>query len=218
MRRIFICFICCRVHQLASDIRLLRRRLSLYQLCLFWKHWSLEDKRASEGLMPQEQSVSKSHETMTLVRMLLFPSTPTYVSLESHFTLDDWIGIEIISMAKKPVNSLSTQILNELKTSLLEAQNSKIKGIILTSSLPTVFSAGLDIMEMYTTDKEKLANYWNLLQDTWMTLNSLTVPFAAAINVQSLSSIMYARSMFLHSNLIEHSFLHRVPVLPEVVC
>lgn len=86
-------------------------------------------------------------------------------------------------MARKPVNSLNTQLLNELKTSLLEAQNNKVKGIILTSSLPTVFSAGLDIMEMYTTDKKKLTDFWTMLQDAWLTLNSITVPIAAAINV-----------------------------------
>lgn len=93
--------------------------------------------------------------------------------------------IEIISMARKPVNSLNVELLSELKASLLEAQNSRSKGIILTSSLPTVFSAGLDIMEMMTTDKEKLSNFWQTLQDTWLTIYSMTIPIAAAINGSS---------------------------------
>lgn len=87
-------------------------------------------------------------------------------------------------MAKAPVNSLNTELLGTLKTCLLESQNSRSKGIILTSSLPTVFSAGLDIMEMYNADKERLINFWQTLQDTWLTLYSLNIPTAAAINVQ----------------------------------
>lgn len=93
-------------------------------------------------------------------------------------------------MAKKPVNSLNTELLSELKAALLEAQNSRSKGVILTSSLPTVFSAGLDITEMYTTDKKKLTDFWQTLQDTWLTIYSLPIPIATAINVQSLSSVI----------------------------
>jgi len=87
-------------------------------------------------------------------------------------------------MARKPVNSLNTELLSELKASLLEAQNSHSKGIILTSSLPTVFSAGL---EMSTTDEKKLIDFWQMLQDTWLTVYSLTIPIAAAINVESFN-------------------------------
>jgi len=100
-------------------------------------------------------------------------------------TRDDDTGIEIISMIRKPVNSLNTELLSELKTSLLEAQNNRSKGVILTSSLPTVFSAGLDIMEMYTTDKKKLTDFWQTLQNAWLTLYGLTIPIAAAINGSS---------------------------------
>ncbi|XP_029177740.1 enoyl-CoA delta isomerase 1, mitochondrial-like isoform X3 [Nylanderia fulva] len=100
-------------------------------------------------------------------------------------TRDNDTGIDIISMAKPPVNSLNIEFLNALKTSLLEAQNNRCKGIILTSSLPTVFSAGLDITEMYNTDKKQLTNFWSTLQDAWLTLYTLNVPIASAINGSS---------------------------------
>jgi len=109
--------------------------------------------------------------------------------LLNFISLDDLTGIEIISMARKPVNSLNIELLGELKASLLEAQKNRSKGIILTSSLPTVFSAGLDIMEMFATDAKKLTDFWRMIQDTYSTLYSLTIPVAAAINVQSLSSV-----------------------------
>ncbi|XP_071556710.1 enoyl-CoA delta isomerase 1, mitochondrial isoform X2 [Temnothorax nylanderi] len=97
-------------------------------------------------------------------------------------TRDSDTGIDIISMARKPVNSLNTELLSELNAALVEAQNSRSKGVILTSSLPTVFSAGLDIMEMCTTDKQKLSDFWQMLQDTWLTIYGLTIPIATAIN------------------------------------
>ncbi|XP_012223448.1 enoyl-CoA delta isomerase 1, mitochondrial-like [Linepithema humile] len=100
-------------------------------------------------------------------------------------TRDNDTGIDIISMARAPVNSLNTELLSALKTSLSEAQNNRSKGIILTSSLPTVFSAGLDIMEMYNTDKQRMVNFWQTLQDTWLTLYSLNIPTATAINGSS---------------------------------
>lgn len=90
-------------------------------------------------------------------------------------------------MAKPPVNSMNINFLNSLRTSLLEAQNNHSKGVILTSSLPTIFSAGLDIMEVQTADKQKLTDFWRTLQDTWLTLYSLSIPVATAINVQNFS-------------------------------
>lgn len=103
---------------------------------------------------------------------------------------NDPIGIDIMSMAKPPVNSLSTELMTALKNSLLEAQENRSKGIILTSSLPTVFSAGLDIMEMYNSDVKGLTTFWHSFQDIWLTLNTLEVPTAAAINVNILPRIL----------------------------
>ena len=100
-------------------------------------------------------------------------------------TRDNDTGIDIVSMARAPVNSLNTELLGALKISLLEAQSNRSKGIILTSSLPTIFSAGLDITEMYNRDKKQLTNFWTTLQDTWLTLYSLNIPVATAINGSS---------------------------------
>ncbi|KAK2586487.1 hypothetical protein KPH14_010754 [Odynerus spinipes] len=97
-------------------------------------------------------------------------------------TQDEKTGIHVVSMAKPPVNSLNLELLEDLKTSLEEAQKDKCKGIILSSSLPTIFSAGLDIMEMYKPDVNRFTTFWRTLQDTWMTLYGLEVPIAAAIN------------------------------------
>ncbi|EZA60296.1 hypothetical protein DMN91_011020 [Ooceraea biroi] len=100
-------------------------------------------------------------------------------------TRDNDTGIDIISMARAPVNSLNTELLGALKTSLLQSQENRSKGIILTSSLPTVFSAGLDIMEMYNSDVKRLTTFWRAFQDAWLALYTLQIPVAAAINGSS---------------------------------
>lgn len=51
---------------------------------------------------------------------------------------------------------------------------------------PTVFSAGLDIMEMYKPNPDRLKNFWTALQDLWLTLYGATYPTAAAINVRKI--------------------------------
>ena len=97
-------------------------------------------------------------------------------------THDNQTGIATISMANPPVNSLNKDLLSALKTSLMDVQQKQCKGVILTSSLPMVFSAGLDIMEMYNRNEKQLTEFWQTLQDTWLTLYSLEIPVAAAIN------------------------------------
>ncbi|OAD51969.1 Enoyl-CoA delta isomerase 1, mitochondrial [Eufriesea mexicana] len=89
-------------------------------------------------------------------------------------TQDD-TGIAIISMRNPPVNSLNKKLLDALNMSLIDTQKQKYQGIILTSSR-------LDIMEMYNKTEKELTEYWNTLQNTWLTLYGLEIPIAAAIN------------------------------------
>jgi 3,2-trans-enoyl-CoA isomerase len=93
-------------------------------------------------------------------------------------------------MARAPVNSLNIELLGALKASLLESKENRSTGIILTSSLPSIFSAGLDIVEIYNSDAKGLSNFWHAVQDTWLTLYSLEIPVAAAIQVLILSRAM----------------------------
>lgn len=52
-------------------------------------------------------------------------------------------------------------------------------------SLPTVFSAGLDILEMYKPEEERLRAFWRTLQDVFMALYGSSLVTAAAINVST---------------------------------
>lgn len=47
----------------------------------------------------------------------------------------------------------------------------------------TVFSAGLDILEMYKPKPERFTAFWTTLQDMWLKLFGSSYPTVAAINV-----------------------------------
>jgi len=49
--------------------------------------------------------------------------------------------------------------------------------------MSNVFSAGLDIHEMYNTNEERLRIIWTELQNAWIALYGTSLPTAAAINV-----------------------------------
>lgn len=103
---------------------------------------------------------------------------------QAHGFLPIFAGISVISMAKAPVNSLNLPMLTQLKEALVAVQEDNSDGLILTSALATVFSAGLDIMEMYKPQDSRVVQFWTALQDAWITLYGLGIPSVAAINVR----------------------------------
>ncbi|GLV39456.1 uncharacterized protein CBL_13335 [Carabus blaptoides fortunei] len=94
-------------------------------------------------------------------------------------------GIATITLQRPPVNSLNYELLSALLESLQDVGGSKTRGVILTSSSSSVFSAGLDIMEMYKPTEDRLAKFWTALQDTWLELYGSLYPTVAAINGHS---------------------------------
>ncbi|XP_058820011.1 enoyl-CoA delta isomerase 1, mitochondrial-like [Topomyia yanbarensis] len=96
--------------------------------------------------------------------------------------VDDKTGYATVTLNRPPVNSLNLELLTAISETLDDLQNNKSRGIILTSSSKTVFSAGLDIMEMYKPKSERLKAFWSTLQDVWFKLYGSPYPTVAAIN------------------------------------
>ncbi|XP_055639856.1 enoyl-CoA delta isomerase 1, mitochondrial-like [Toxorhynchites rutilus septentrionalis] len=99
--------------------------------------------------------------------------------------VDDKTGYATVTLNRPPVNSLNLELLKSISEALDELQNNKSRGMILTSSSKTVFSAGLDIMEMYKPKPERLKDFWSTLQDVWFKLYGSAFPTVAAINGHS---------------------------------
>lgn len=91
-------------------------------------------------------------------------------------------GYATVTLQRPPVNSLNLELLQDISKSLDEVGKNKSRGMILTSSSPTVFSAGLDIMEMYKPDLKRAESFWKTLQDVWLKLFGSAYPTAVAIN------------------------------------
>ncbi|KAM7352448.1 enoyl-CoA delta isomerase 1, mitochondrial [Cochliomyia hominivorax] len=99
--------------------------------------------------------------------------------------VNDKTGIATLTMNRPPVNGLNFELLRDINNSIDEIESNKCRGLILTSSSSTIFSAGLDIMEMYKPNQDRLKQFWTALQDTWLALYGSSVPTAAAINGHS---------------------------------
>lgn len=100
-------------------------------------------------------------------------------------TVNEKTGISVVSMQRLPVNGLNLDLLQALGKTFDDLEKNKSRGMVLTSESPTVFSAGLDIMEMYKPQPERCRNFWTTLQDTWIKLYTSSFPTVAAINGHS---------------------------------
>ncbi|XP_036445164.1 enoyl-CoA delta isomerase 1, mitochondrial isoform X2 [Colossoma macropomum] len=97
--------------------------------------------------------------------------------------LDSSSGIAVVKFQGPPVNSMGVDFLTEMAISLDKLELDKnCRGIILTSAVPKIFSAGLDIMDMYEKTPEHYEQFWRGVQDLWLKLYSSSKIMIAAIN------------------------------------
>uniref|UniRef100_A0A8C7J9S4 Enoyl-CoA delta isomerase 1, mitochondrial n=1 Tax=Oncorhynchus kisutch TaxID=8019 RepID=A0A8C7J9S4_ONCKI len=100
--------------------------------------------------------------------------------------LDNSTGVAVLRMQSPPVNSLSLDFLTEFCINLEKLEMDKsCRGLIITSTLSKVFSAGLDIMEMYGKSPERCGEFWKAVQEMWLKLYGSNMATIAAINGSS---------------------------------
>ncbi|KAJ0407523.1 hypothetical protein ATCC90586_002188 [Pythium insidiosum] len=92
----------------------------------------------------------------------------------------------VVRLNRAPVNSLNTKLIQELDNAIKELeQDKKMRGMILASSNQKVFSAGLDIMEMYQPHPSKLRTFWTSLQNLYLRFYTSRLAAVAAIEGHS---------------------------------
>ena len=93
----------------------------------------------------------------------------------------------IIKMKKKPVNSINLDMVKEIISALdMVEKNKQFQGVMFTSALP-VFCAGLDILEMYKPEQERLRMFWYHLQELVIKLYSSHLFTLSVINGSCLA-------------------------------
>lgn len=91
--------------------------------------------------------------------------------------------VAIVKMNAPPINALSRPFLADLEKAIDDLEKDEdVRAMILTANKPGIFSAGLDIFEMYGKDQESLGAFWTQLQDTWLKLYKTPLMTVAAIN------------------------------------
>ncbi|KAM7427803.1 hypothetical protein ABFA07_021127 [Porites harrisoni] len=98
--------------------------------------------------------------------------------------------VAVLELNRKPVNSFSLDFLQEINENLDQMENDQdCCGIIITSGLPKVFSAGLDLVkEVYKPSSEKqLSTFWQAFQEMWLRVYGSRLLTVAAINGHALA-------------------------------
>jgi 3,2-trans-enoyl-CoA isomerase len=107
-----------------------------------------------------------------------YSSTGPVINLQ----VNDKTGVATVTLNRPPVNSLNLELLTELSNTLTELEKNKCRGLMLTSSSNSVFSAGLDLLELYKPNLDRFKQWWSTLQQTWMKLYGTPYPTVAVIN------------------------------------
>jgi len=91
----------------------------------------------------------------------------------------------IVQMQRGKVNALNLQMVEEIRSTFkaLDADDS-VGGVILTG-IPNIFSAGLDLIELYEYDRDKMSEFFIAFGSMYVELANFTKPFIAAINGHS---------------------------------
>ena len=108
---------------------------------------------------------------------------PTGSGVVYRTPLDAERGIVAVVLNAPPANALGVEVLGALNAELRACvADGGVAGVVLASSAPAIFSAGLDIREMAGASEAAFARYWSEIQATFSTLYALPKPVAAAIN------------------------------------
>eukprot|EP00934_Nitzschia_sp_Nitz4_P000829 Nitzschia sp. Nitz4//scaffold85_size83877//42020//42966//NITZ4_005230-RA/size83877-augustus-gene-0.161-mRNA-1//-1//CDS//3329559140//829//frame0 len=96
--------------------------------------------------------------------------------------LNEETAIGTLTLNRKPANSLSLELLTSISDAVQTAEaNPSIKALIVTSSSDKIFSAGVDIHEMYEPDTERFYNFWRAFQDMYLNIYGSRLACVAAM-------------------------------------
>jgi len=113
-------------------------------------------------------------------------SSSTRISIEK---ITDRLNVAVLTMHRTPVNSLDFSFTKELSAAITEVESdTKVDALVIKSSIPGQFSAGLDLNELYRQSPEHLKQFWKSVQDFWLQLYSSRLATVAHINGHCLAA------------------------------
>lgn len=95
---------------------------------------------------------------------------------------EDRGGIRILSLARGKANALSTEFAYTLHSAALAAQDdSSVRGVVLTSTNPKIFSAGFDLRKLAHATDEEFARFVRVFDALFFDLFLLGKPLVVAL-------------------------------------
>ncbi|WP_299439357.1 enoyl-CoA hydratase/isomerase family protein [uncultured Aquimarina sp.] len=87
----------------------------------------------------------------------------------------------IVQLSRGKVNAINHEMTREIRQAFAELEtDDTVKGVIITGT-PHFFSAGLDVIELYSYDKPKMNEFFNDFGGMYIQLAKFTKPFICAI-------------------------------------
>ncbi len=97
--------------------------------------------------------------------------------------------IATVILHHSPVNSFNVSFALELLHTLKEIEDSnEVKAIVLKSSLPGIFSAGLDLNDLHGVSRDHLKTFWRTIQNLWLQIYSSKLITLACIDGHCLAA------------------------------
>jgi enoyl-CoA hydratase/carnithine racemase len=91
-------------------------------------------------------------------------------------------GLLVVTMARGKANALNAAMIGELHDALDQARASDVRGVVLASDRPNIFSGGFDATEVFRYERETMTSYFGSFMDLYEGLFRLPKPVVAAIN------------------------------------
>lgn len=102
--------------------------------------------------------------------------------------IEEDIGIATMTLQRPPANSLSLEMNEVISDSIQTVEaNQKIQALILASGLPSIYSAGLDLTELYQPDLDRLPKFWESFQSVYLRLYGSRLSIISAMNGHALA-------------------------------
>lgn len=118
-------------------------------------------------------------------RCLSSSSSPSYEHVR--IKEDACSEFAVVEMCKHPVNSMSVESMEELRSAIHHVQNmNNIRGLVITSSTKA-FSAGLDLNELVSPDINRLHRFWKAFQELHIDLYASPLVTIAAVNGSAIA-------------------------------
>jgi len=98
-------------------------------------------------------------------------------------TIEEESAIAKLTLNYPPVNSLSLEMCQAISSALktIESNYPKVHGLVINSSSPSVFCAGLHLNELHNPDPKHLPAFWYSVQQVFIDLYSSRLATIAAI-------------------------------------